>query len=126
MYRFDFVKEQDEFKFSKYESTAYARFIEPLLDSMTGYFPPGNYEKNRYGDKLHLHRFTNTWYSLTLKNCEEPVLYNYKGLDEIYRVTWLRAFHYPVVFRFQKQGFNFLPTTKVLRERYDEYADELE
>ncbi len=125
-YTFEFVKVDKEFKFFKYESTAFVRFIDPPLDSMTWYFPPGNYAEKKVGDHLHLHKFTNTWYSLTLKNCEEPVLYNYKGLDEIYRVTWLRAFHYPVVFRFQKQGFNFLLTTKVLLERNDEYPDELE
>jgi hypothetical protein len=126
VYRFKFDKEGAGFKFSQFESTADWKFVDLPLDSMTWYFPPGNYAVNKYGDDLHLHKFTNEWYSRVLKNCDEPVLYNYKGSDEIYRVTWLRSFDFPVVFRFQKQGFNFILTTKVLRERYNEYPDELE
>jgi len=126
MYRFEFVKEGNEFKFVQFESTADWKLIDPPLGNITWYFPPGNYEESRYGDSLHLNKFTNIWYSRVLKNCEEPVLYNYKGSEEIYRFTLLSSYYYPVVFRFQKKGFNFILTTKVLRERYSEYPDDLE
>lgn len=122
-YRFDFIKVDNEFKFSNYKVSAYWQHVNPPLDSMTWYFPTGNYVVSRYGDNIHLNKFTNIGYSQVLKNCEEPVLYNYKGSEEIYRFTWLRSFHFPVVFRFQKKGFDFILTTKVLRERYDEYPD---
>jgi hypothetical protein len=125
-YRFEFIKEGNEFKFSKFEATAYWEHVNPPLDSMTCYFPPGDYAVNKYGDDLHLNKSTNEWYSRVLKNCKEPVLYNYKGAEEIYRFTLLSSYYYPVVFRFQKKGFNFILTTKVLRERYNEYPDELE
>jgi hypothetical protein len=123
---FKFIKEDNEFKFSNFEARTHWEHANPPLDSMPWYFPPGDYAVNKYGDDLHLNKSTNEWYSRVLKNCKEPVLYNYKGAEEIYRFTLLSSYYYPVVFRFQKKGFNFILTTKVLRELYDEYPDELE
>jgi len=125
-YSFRFIKEGNAFKFSEFESVSVPQGSEPSSDIMTWYFPQGNYAGISAGDNLHLNMYTNISYSLTLREFEEPVLYNYRGLDEIYRITWLRAFHLPIVFRFQKQGFNFLLTTKVLLQRSNEYPDELE
>jgi hypothetical protein len=126
-YSFEFIKETGRFKFLRFETEDESwQALKPDSKNITWYFPPNNYTGKTKDDSLHLGEYTNIWYSLILKNCEEPVLYNYKGSEEIYRFTWLRSFNFPVVFRFQKQGFNFILTTKVLRERYDEYPDELE
>jgi hypothetical protein len=51
-----------------------------------------------------LDSFVNTWYSQMLYFLKEPILYSYKGDKEIYRFTWLRSFHHPVIVRIEKQS----------------------
>jgi len=86
-YSFRFIKEGNAFKFSEFESVSVPQGSEPLLESITWYFPHGNFAGKSAGDNSHLNNNTNISYSITLKAFEEPVLYNYRGLDEIYRVT---------------------------------------
>lgn len=59
-----------------------------------------------------LDTFTNLWYSAELTEFKEPNLYTYSGEDDVYRFTWLRSFHNPVVIRFQKHENEYILTTK--------------
>jgi hypothetical protein len=123
---FRFIKIDDAFRFSAYDHFETAiQNIENHLDSSSLYFPLKR-SKQELNDSLFLDMYSNKWYSLLLKNCDEPVLYNYKGEGEIYRFIWLRSFDFPVIVRLQKEGLNITVTTKVLKERYDEYPDEVE
>jgi len=48
--------------------------------------------------------FTNEWYSRHLRAMNESVLYGGKLNKEIFRFTWLRTFHNPVVIRIEKEN----------------------
>ena len=54
------------------------------------------------------------WFSYYLYRLQEPVLSNYPLGKEIYRLTWLRSFHPPVVIRMEKEGNRVRLTTKIL------------
>ncbi len=60
------------------------------------------------------------WFSYDLFRLNEPVLYNYPLQKEVYRLTWLRSFHPPVVVRLEKEGNRVTLITKVLK-RMPEY-----
>lgn len=49
----------------------------------------------------------NTYYSDILTKFQEPVLCDLKEGTEIYRLTWLRTFHHPIVIRLKKKGSEF-------------------
>lgn len=49
-----------------------------------------------------LAHFVNRWYSQHLFTMQEPLLYNGFFQNEIYRFTWLRTFHEPIVIRIEK------------------------
>jgi hypothetical protein len=48
--------------------------------------------------------FTNEWYSRHLRAMNESVLFEGKINKEIFRFTWLRTFHNPVVIRIEKEN----------------------
>lgn len=58
--------------------------------------------------------FKLNWFSHYLYKLHEPVLSNYPLGKEIYRLTWLRSFHPPVVVRMEKEGNRIRLTTKIL------------
>lgn len=60
-------------------------------------------------DTLILNRFSSALYS-----AQEPILFNYYLGHDIYRFSWLRAFHRPVVFTLHKDGEKVWLTTKIL------------
>lgn len=125
-HNFEFIKSGDTFKFNDYRSDEVSwQNIYPSIDSITAYFPKSGLSKPPQQEDGYLNRFRNIWYSRILKSLDEPVLYNYKTTDEIYRFTWLRSFHLPVVIRIQKHNFNFSIVAKILRERYDDEPDEV-
>ena len=69
--------------------------------------------------------FSLSWYSVDLFKMNEPVLYNNFLEREIYRFTWLRSFHRPVVIRIMKSGDHVSIITKELqREPKGDYSDE--
>jgi len=63
---------------------------EAVDKSVHSYFPP-----SQFSDIM-----TN-WYSKTLAMMEESSLYEQRSSDTIYRFTWLRTFHVPVVVRIE-------------------------
>jgi len=65
-----------------------------------------------YFPKGKLDDFTNKWYSIQLIGLGEPVLYDTKSTDEIYRFTWLRSFDHPIAISIIKKGNSFLLTWK--------------
>ncbi|QJW89115.1 hypothetical protein HNV11_06780 [Spirosoma taeanense] len=54
------------------------------------------------------------WFSYYLFRLGEPVLSNYPLPKEVYRLTWIRSFHPPVVVRLEKEGNKVQLITKVL------------
>jgi hypothetical protein len=111
---FSFIKKNSGIKFSGLESQGEA-YSRPLNDSTTRanlYFPLHPVTQYPITNLNSLDTFTNLWYSASLRDFNEPNLFNYKGPDEIYRFTWLRSFHVPVAIRFQKQGDKYMLTTK--------------
>ena len=123
---FEFIKSGDTFKFNDYRSEEVSlQDIYPSIDSITVYFQKSGLSNPPQQEDGYLDRFSNVWYSQILKSLDEPVLYNYKTTDEIYRFTWLRSFHLPVVIRIQKHNFNFSIIVKVLSERIDNEPDDV-
>ena len=119
-HRFSFVKSDGQFKFDNYEESEMIRWdLYPSIDSITAYFPKTGIPGSRGQKKGFLSNFENIWYSGVLHACSEPVLYNYKGEEEIYRFSWFRSFHLPVVIRIEKKGFDFSLSAKMLWQAYD-------
>ncbi|WP_299685343.1 hypothetical protein [uncultured Dokdonia sp.] len=58
--------------------------------------------------------FIISWYSTHLHAMKEPLLFNKRINREIYRFTWLRSFHKPMTFRFEKKGDIYILHYKVL------------
>ncbi len=58
--------------------------------------------------------FKLNWFSYFLYKLQEPVLSNYPLGREVYRLTWIRSFHPPVVVRMEKDGNRIQLTTKIL------------
>lgn len=54
------------------------------------------------------------WYSRDLHFLKEPVLYNFYLNKDIYRFTWLRSFHPPIVLRLEKSNNEVTLTEKKL------------
>jgi len=79
-------------------------FIVPT-DSATLYFPLFDSVKavKLYGTAWQ-DTANKTWNSEELFDFREPLLYNYSGSTEVYRLTWIRNSAYPVCFRLQNQG----------------------
>lgn len=125
-YSFEFIKIGNSFKFNRYNSYEISwRDVYPSIDSIKAYFPKSGLPKFHPGRDGFLTDFCNIWYSSVLEGCHEPVLYNYHGTGEIYRFTWLRSFHLPVVIKIQKHHFDFIFTAKELRPEYKEFPEEL-
>lgn len=72
--------------------------------------------------EVHIDSFLLQWFSLELLKMDEPVLFNYPLNKEVYRFTWLRSFHRPVVIKIERENDNFYVTTKMLeRDVEDPY-----
>lgn len=80
-------------------------------DSLTFYFPAKLHRKDTVNDAIDSIR--NAWYSRILFAMKEPMLCMYRGDMEIYRFTWLRTFHHPIVVRIEKKGTYMRLHTKV-------------
>lgn len=60
-----------------------------------------------------LSHFVNTWFSEMLFALKEPIISDYKGGKEVYRLTWIRSFHHPVSIRLEKWKNEIKMVTKV-------------
>jgi hypothetical protein len=82
-----------------------------LPDKGQYYFPvsnfielPNGWDTNYKADILravNLSSFLLRWFTYQLNAFNEPIIFN-QLTDTIYRFTWLRSFHHPVVIRIQK------------------------
>ncbi len=72
------------------------------IDSTEFYFPTEG------KDKSGIDSFCNTWYSSHLFAMKEPILFKEKSQAEIYRFTWLRTFHNPIVIRIEKLANSYM------------------
>jgi hypothetical protein len=83
-------------------------------DSATIYFPFPEYSESQVKEnKRSLDSFVFAWYSKMLFSMHEPVLYSYRGENEIYRFTLLRSFDHPISVRLQKAGDSIKLFSKV-------------
>lgn len=123
---FTFINTGCGLKFQRYEARdVWWKHLYPSIDSITTYFPKSGVTKRYETRPGYISNFCNVWYSQVLNSCSEPVLFNYKGEEEIYRFSWFRSFHSPVVIRIQKKGFSFHFSAKVLQEGYEDVPDEV-
>lgn len=60
------------------------------------YFPPGVFSIDARVDQCE-----RSWFSNALRSADEPALWTASGIQEgeVYRFTWLRSFHQPIVIR---------------------------
>ena len=60
------------------------------------YFPPGS-----LSDRADVQNFIENWYSKHLRSMGEVPVYPAVADLHLYRLTWLRTFHHPLVFRLE-------------------------
>jgi hypothetical protein len=90
------------------------------------YFPTDSIFFDIDTNQVNVHSFVKKWYSETLFNLQEPVLYNYTGKGEVVRLLWLRAFDNPVVIRVNKFNDTTYANIKELQSRsYDSKRQKL-
>ena len=70
-------------------------FADNVTETRSEFFPKGVFDDHSNVDDL-----VRNWYSKQLRGLEESSLYPPKQDVEVYRFTWLRTFHNPLVFRF--------------------------
>jgi hypothetical protein len=76
---------------------------EPLFqnsspeDSLSFYFPP-ILNDTAVGRTAMYQNYKQNWYSSTLYSFKEPILFNRKESNPIYRLLWLRSFDEPICF----------------------------
>jgi hypothetical protein len=68
---------------------------DDVAETERNFFPVGVFD-----DSSNIDEHIRDWYSKQLRALEEPSLYSPKQDAEVYRFTWLRTFHNPMVFRF--------------------------
>ncbi|MGI8543653.1 MAG: hypothetical protein ACR2MD_09285 [Aridibacter sp.] len=74
--------------------------ISKIKKGKSGYFPDKTFAGGYEGADV----FMNNWYGKHLKASNEKSLLETFDTDlEIYRFTWLRTFHHPVIVRLEKQ-----------------------
>ena len=91
----------------------------------TTFYYPSTIRKDTNIVKTGIDSFILNWYSSALYAAKEPILYNYYLGHDIYRFLWLRSFHRPVVFSFNRDGNKIWLTTKELNKQpdfFDQYA----
>lgn len=69
--------------------------------------------------QTHCDSFVLGWFSYILYKMDEPILYNYYLGGEIYRFTWIRSFHRPVVISIKKNKKALCISTKMLARQPD-------
>jgi hypothetical protein len=69
-------------------------FADSVAETQREYFPKGV-----FSDYSNTENLLRNWYSEQLRALEEPSLYPPKLDADVYRFTWLRTFHNPMVFR---------------------------
>ncbi|HMI78633.1 MAG TPA: hypothetical protein VK484_07555 [Ferruginibacter sp.] len=116
-YSFSFLKINNSIKFTGLDAGhVSSRLLNDSAARANLYFPLYRKGQDPITNSISLDTFSNLWYSASLSVFNEPHLYNYKGVDDSYRFTWLRSFNNPVVIRFHKQGNDFILSTKEMTD----------
>ena len=82
-------------------------------DSLSFYFPAVLNDSVKRPNSIYTN-FKQNWYSASLYSFKEPILYNKKDQDIIYRLLWLRSFHVPVCFTMKKFNGDYYLNAKAL------------
>jgi hypothetical protein len=69
-------------------------FSDDITETQSDFFPKGAFDNYSNVDGL-----VRNWYTKQLRGLEEASLFPSKPNTEVYRFTWLRTFHNPMVFR---------------------------
>lgn len=114
LFTFLFIRSNNRIRFSgiKIYGESYPRLVNDSATRAKLYFPLYRKTQNPIKNLNALDTFTNLWYSAVLSEFKEANLHTYSGDDDIYRFTWLRSFHNPVVIRFQKHKNEYILTKK--------------
>jgi hypothetical protein len=122
IFSLSFIRKNKSIRFSGMEinGESYPRLVNDSTTRSKLYFPLYRKTQDPIANLNAIDTSTNLWYSACLSDFEEPNLYTYSGEDNIYRFTWIRSFHNPVVIRFQKHGNEYILTTKemISNDRY--------
>jgi hypothetical protein len=114
-HNFQFIKSNGEFKFMGLQVNENgSRNQYKLMSCDSLYFPLYSKSQNSVTKLKSLDTLTNKWYSKCLSEFGEPNLYINKNGAEVYRFTWLRSFHNPIVIRFEKHNETYTLYTKEL------------
>ena len=81
-------------------------------DTIHLYFPLKEVGQDSIANANAIDTFMNCWYSEMLQALNEPILLGLDGDAEIYRFTWLRTFHNPIVIRIERKGGSIELTAK--------------
>lgn len=111
---FEFVDINDSLKFAGLnvdEIDSRYQYNQISCDSL--YFPLIRNNQDSITNTNSMDTFSNKWYSRVLTDFKEPNL-TANFYTDVYRFTWLRSFHNPIVIRFEKSDNTFTLTTKEL------------
>jgi hypothetical protein len=82
-------------------------------DSLTYYFPDSIKIRDSL-IKTGIGHYDQNWYAADLYSAKEPVLFNYYTGHNIYRFTWIRSFHLPVIISINRDNDSVWLSTKIL------------
>ena len=117
LYAFSFIRKNNKIRFTGLEiGDRNSDFLNDSITMSKLYFPLYRETQSRQMNLNALDTFSNLWYSTYLSDFKEPNLYTDSGSDDIYRFTWLRSFHKPVIIRFQKHRNDYILTTKEMTD----------
>ena len=81
------------------KDTLKIEYINKNITTSRLYFPIAiQFDSNKC---IGLDSFSNEWYSKHLRTMDEPILYEGELEKEIFRFTWLRTFHNPIIIRIE-------------------------
>ena len=100
--------DKNQFYFPK-EMFPYIDSIQYIQQKDSSYIAKRIYSKDKYDDSVM------EWYSEYLFGMKEPLLFNRKIDNEIFRFTWLRSFHEPVVIRISETEQKYKLNWKTLK-----------
>jgi len=90
------------------------------IDSLTYYFPSVIKTKDTIVT-TGISPSQQNWYASDLYAAKEPILFNYYTGNDLYRFTWIRSFHLPVIISIQRDKNKVWMITKEL-DRHPQFT----